>query len=588
MSSRGSDPPRRPRRSAIGYVRVSSPGRQEENCSLETQEEGIREYCRREGLDLVAVYEEAETAIEEELAARPVLSDVRARLREGEADTLVVFKVDRVFRNQYQPAHLLPELRLIGCGLEFTKERFEDNPIGRFALNALAFAAELEAGAIAERTMRGRKDSLTKHGRMPPAPKPLYGYRFVRGPNNHGDPIIVGYEEDPPTAHVVRRIYADYLAGQTLRAIATTLTREGVTAPSGRANPWSYVTVRDRLTNPRYAGDLRAWRHERRRTPNGKKGWRYRPEAEQHTLPAGTIPPLVEREAWEAVQRRLPENRAAAARNNPAPDATLLRGGLVRCAYCRRRNRPDEGRVMVVANANRHRGAAYRCVAVLPDGRQCTNSILVDVLDRLVWGHVKALLAHPEHIREHFRAVAQADPTVGEVAGIEAALRQSRREQENLTAALGELNAEARAGVVALLNRKAAEVASLERSRDAILGRRAVWAEQRDRTAAAEALVRGLAEALGTGGAVDLLADALPMAKRQALVRELGLAVEVRRPAEPYPNGQRVALTQTLAGTPPGACVGNGLPFPTQRPEALVLRWADLPPLGTPLGTRAA
>ena len=579
MSARGPNPPRRTRRYAIGYVRVSSPGRQEENCSLETQDAGIRDHCDREGLDLVAVYEEAETAIEEELGARPVLSDVRRRLREGEADTLVVFKVDRVFRNQYQPAHLLPELRLHGCGLEFVKERFEDTPIGRFALNAMAFAAELEAVAIAERTMRGRLDSLTKHGRMPPAPKPLYGYVFRMGPNNHGDPIIVGYEEDPATSHVVRRIYAEYLAGGTLRGIATALTKDGITAPSGRSNPWSYVTVRDRLTNPRYAGVARGWSHQRRRTKNGKKGWGYRPEEEQHALPDGTIPPLVTREEFEAVQRLLPEKRQQAARNNARPDAALLRGGLVRCAYCRKQDAPDEGRVMIVANANRHRGAMYRCVAVLPDGRQCTNTMLLEVLDRLVWDHVKALLARPEHVREHFRAVAQADPTTGEVAGIEAALRESRRERDNLQAALGKLTPEAQEGVVALLNRKAAELASLERARDAILGRRAVWAEQRERMAAAEAQVRSIAEALGAGGEVGLLADALPAAKRQELTRALGLVVEVRRPADRYPNGLRVALEQTLV---PGDCGKNGFPFQSQWPlgAPLVLRWADHAPLG--------
>jgi site-specific DNA recombinase len=581
MSTRGSNPPRRTRRSALGYVRVSSPGRQEENCSLETQDAGIRDYCEREGLDLVAVYEEAETAIEEELGARPVLSDVRRRLRDGEGDTLVVFKVDRVFRNQYQPAHLLPELRLHGCGLEFCKERFEDTPIGRFALNAMAFAAELEAVAIAERTMRGRLDSLTKHGWLPPAPKALYGYAFVKGPNRHGDEIIVGYREDPATAHVVRRIYADYLAGGTLRGIATALTAEGVTAPSGRSNPWSYVTVRDRLTNPRYAGEARGWRHERRRTKNGRPGWHFRPESEQHPLPEGTIPPLVTREAWEAVQRRLPENRRQAARNNPTPEAALLRGGLVRCAYCRKQSGPDEGRVLVVANANRHRPAMYRCVAVLPDGRQCTNSILVGVLDRLVWDHVKALLARPEHVRAHFAAVAQADPTTGEVAGIEAALRESRRDRDNLQAALGRLVPEAQEGVVALLNRKAAELASLERAREAILGRRAVWATGRERMAAAEALVRGVAEAVGAGGEVALLADALPAGKRQELVRALGLVAEVRRPAEPYPNGLRVALEQRLPGAP-GDCGKNGLPSQSQRQGSLplILRWADHPPLG--------
>ena len=107
MSSLTSTTKRRPRQYAVGYLRVSSPGRQEENCSIPTQLAGIRAYCAREGLTLKVVLEEAETAIDEDLGKRPVLSEARRLLREGEADTLVIFKVDRVFRNQYQPAALL-------------------------------------------------------------------------------------------------------------------------------------------------------------------------------------------------------------------------------------------------------------------------------------------------------------------------------------------------------------------------------------------------------------------------------------------------------------------------------------------------
>jgi site-specific DNA recombinase len=517
--------------------------------------------------------EEAETAIDEDLGKRPVLNEARRLLREGEADTLVIFKVDRVFRNQYQPAALLPELKAIGCGIEFTLERFEDTAIGRFSLQAVAFAAEMEHAAIRERTMRARVESVRVKGRMPPAPRPLYGYVFRKGKNNHGEDIIVGYDENPATARIVRRIYAEYLAGRTLRAIAQLLTTERVLCPSGKSTRWSYVSVRERLVDERYAGADVAWRHERRRTKNDKKGWRYRAPEDREALPEGTIPPLVERATWDACHARLATNKQAAARNNKRPTEALLRGGLVRCAYCRREDDPDTGRVMVVGNANAHRPALYRCVAMLADGRQCTNTILVSLLDGAVWAHVRALVKAPELVRAHFRQLATDDPTAGEAAGIAAALRDGEREVANLTANLGLVTGPAAAAVAAALQTKSEALESLKRQRDAIAGRRAVWTTQQARLAGAQAFLRGMRERLS-----DAVLDALAPADKQELVRLLGMGAEVRRPKEGYPNGLRYAVETAL----PGACDQNGLPFQSQRPEStpLILRWADHPPLG--------
>ena len=573
MSSLTSTTTRRPRRYAVGYIRVSSPGRQEENCSKPTQLAGIQAYCAREGLILKVVLEESETAIDEDLGKRPVLSEARRLLREGEADTLVIFKVDRVFRNQYQPAALLPELKAIGCGLEFTLERFEDTPIGRFSLQAVAFAAEMEHAALRERTVRARDESVRVKGRMPPAPQPLYGYVFRYGPNNHGEQIIVGYDEDPATARIVRRIYAEYLAGKTLRAIALLLTRERVLCPSRKSHRWSYVSVRERLVDERYAGADVAWRHERRRTKNDKKGWCYRAPEDRVALPEGTIPALVDQATWDACQARLRTNKLTAARNNKRPTEALLRGGLVRCAYCRREDDPETGRVMVVANATARRPGAYRCVAMRPDGGQCTNAILIGILDGAVWAHVRALVREPALVRAHFRQLATDDPTTGEGAGIAVALRECQREVENLTANLGLVTGRAAEVVAAAMQAKAEELASLGRQRDAIAGRRAVWATQQARIAGAQGFLRGVRERLS-----DAVLDALPVADKQELVRLLGVGVEVRRPKEGYPNGLRYAVTTAL----PGDCDQNGLPFQSQRQGdgPLILRWADHPPLG--------
>jgi hypothetical protein len=49
---------------------------------------------------------------------------------------------------------------------------------------------------------------------------------------------------DPATEHVVRRIFADYLAGRGLKAIAEGLTRDDIPGPSGPISARSMTTPR--------------------------------------------------------------------------------------------------------------------------------------------------------------------------------------------------------------------------------------------------------------------------------------------------------------------------------------------------------
>jgi recombinase len=79
-------------------------------------------------------------------------------------------------------------------------------------------------------------------------------------------------EPDPDTAWVIRRIFAEYLAGRGLFAIAEGLTRDQIPSPSqhDRArNPhrtgqgWSKSAVRVILANPRYTG-RQVWNKQRK------------------------------------------------------------------------------------------------------------------------------------------------------------------------------------------------------------------------------------------------------------------------------------------------------------------------------------
>ncbi|MGO8887764.1 MAG: recombinase family protein [Streptosporangiaceae bacterium] len=77
---------------------------------------------------------------------------------------------------------------------------------------------------------------------------------------------------DPQTADVVRRIFADYLAGRGVKAIAEALTADGIPSPSAydpARNPhrcgiaWSWGAVTAILGNPRYTG-RQVWNRQRK------------------------------------------------------------------------------------------------------------------------------------------------------------------------------------------------------------------------------------------------------------------------------------------------------------------------------------
>ncbi|MBB5070053.1 DNA invertase Pin-like site-specific DNA recombinase [Saccharopolyspora gloriosae] len=108
--------------------------------------------------------------------------------------------------------------------------------------------------------------------------RPPYGYRIVdAGPHPNPAKAADGVrlhrlEPDPVTAPVVRRIFAEYLAGVGIYAIAEGLTRDGIACPSAHDRErnrhrsgvaWSKGAVRVILRNPRYTG-RQVWNKQRK------------------------------------------------------------------------------------------------------------------------------------------------------------------------------------------------------------------------------------------------------------------------------------------------------------------------------------
>ena len=108
--------------------------------------------------------------------------------------------------------------------------------------------------------------------------RPPYGYRIAdAGPHPNPGKAADGkrlhrLEPDPVTAPIVQRIYAEYLAGRGLFAIAEGLIRDGVASPSQHdparnrhrtGQGWAKAAVKTILSNPRYTG-RQVWNRQRK------------------------------------------------------------------------------------------------------------------------------------------------------------------------------------------------------------------------------------------------------------------------------------------------------------------------------------
>jgi len=108
--------------------------------------------------------------------------------------------------------------------------------------------------------------------------RPPYGYRLAdAGAHPNPGKAVDGkrlhqLEVDRSAPPIVRRIFAEYIAGRGYFAIAQDLTRDGIPSPSAHdparnrhrdMRSWSKIAVRSILMNPRYTG-RQVWNRQRR------------------------------------------------------------------------------------------------------------------------------------------------------------------------------------------------------------------------------------------------------------------------------------------------------------------------------------
>ena len=250
-------------------------------------------------------------------------------------DIVLAEALDRFSRNQEDTAGLFKRLTFAGVNIVTLAEGdITHLHVGlKGTMNAL-FLKDLTDKT--RRGLRGRVELGKSGGGL------CYGYRVRRAtPDDmaRGERVIV-----PAEAEVVRRIFRDYSAGMSPKAIAKQLNTEGCLGPAG--TPWNPSTIHGNpargvgiLNNELYVGRL-VWNRLRyvKDPDTGKRVSRANPPSDWVTT---AVPELriVNDELWDQVKARQAEMRRVASsgnlkRFNQARRPKYLFSGLTKCAEC--------------------------------------------------------------------------------------------------------------------------------------------------------------------------------------------------------------------------------------------------------------
>ncbi len=212
----------------IAYARVSTEEQSQNGVSLAAQEAKLRAYADLYDLELVEVI--LDSGASAKSLNRPGLQKALAALESGQAEGLLVAKLDRLTRSVRDLGTLLDT----HFGSKFSLLSVADQidtrtAAGRLVLNILTSVAQWERETIGERTSQALQH-LKAEGRHVGAPG--LGHRMEAGE----------LVENPEESATVARIQELRQAEKTLREIAATLTAEGYSTKRG--GKWEAQTVR--------------------------------------------------------------------------------------------------------------------------------------------------------------------------------------------------------------------------------------------------------------------------------------------------------------------------------------------------------
>lgn len=200
---------------AVAVLRVSTDKQERSGLGLEAQRQVVEEFCKREGLTLVAVYSDTASGTVPP-AKRPGMSSALADLDAYRAGVLVTAKADRLTRSNLDLWGLMDRSYRAGWCIR-TADRLVDTSTadGEMLAAVAGLVASQERKLIAART----RDAL-------------------QAKKSRGDRLGAPTRTPEATRQRVRALLA---AGMTMQATAATLNAEGIPTATDKAWTWQNV-----------------------------------------------------------------------------------------------------------------------------------------------------------------------------------------------------------------------------------------------------------------------------------------------------------------------------------------------------------
>jgi site-specific DNA recombinase len=354
--------------------------------SIEDQLRVCRERAAREGWQVSAAYDDPAISgahIENRPGIQRLLADARA----GRFDLVLTEAIDRLARDQEHIAWLYKRLRHAGVKIV----TLADGEISAIHIGLKGTMAALFLEDLAAKVKRGQRGQVER-GRA--AGGLAYGYRVVRRFGADGRPETGLREIDPAQAAIVRRIFAEYVAGASSRMIAAGLNRDRVAGPRGGA--WNQSTIngargrgRGILHNELYVGRVTYGRASFAKDPDTGRRREVKSAAGEVLTKDAPELRIVDQDLWDRAQRLKALHAHLSAPKARRPKRLL--SGLVACGCC--------GSPYIVIDSSRM-GCAGR-----KEARGCAAGryVRIDVLEREVLAGLQRHLLAPEAISAYVR-----------------------------------------------------------------------------------------------------------------------------------------------------------------------------------------
>lgn len=280
---------------------------------------------------------------------RPDFNRMLMRIKAGEPEYLVVYRLDRISRSVSDFSAILALLQKKNIHFVSLNEQFDTStPLGRVMIVIASAFAQMEREVISERVADNMLE-LSKRGTWSGGKAPM-GFVSKRVASDPERGIMKEHsilEEDPAKFPVVQQMFARYLSDRKLMSVYRYVRNDlGITVADS--------VVKNILTNPVYcAADVAAYDYftalgttviGAREDYTGEYGimpynrheeeGRKKRDPSSWVISVGRHTPVVDGETFVTVQNALNENSKLHPRDQSARNNYALLTGMIVCAKC--------------------------------------------------------------------------------------------------------------------------------------------------------------------------------------------------------------------------------------------------------------